>query len=425
MSEEKLVLRMTEGFHPLSGGGKWKSLVVLFLIGMVIVNALILWYGRSFGIEGYADFSAFYTAGKLLEHGQGSHLYDPNAQWVVQQEFASKVTIRHKALPYIRPPFEAILFLPFALFPYPTAFVLWTVVNIGLLFIFPFLLQSSNFLVESKWLQGLLCFSYVPVAIDLLHGQDTILLLLILTFALLRMKRDADLQAGLLLSLGLIKFHLILPIVLILALKCKTRVVLGFVVGACILFFISVAIVGWRGVVLYPQYVWHLSEMHHAGMVSIESMPNIRGLLTSWGKTNPLAYANWLLAILEIIGIIFVSYVWDSNDEDDRSLYFGFSIVLITTIFTSYYAYSYDMTLFLLPFFLLTKDFMLTAKLQSWVRALFLLSVGVLCSPLQWLLFFGFGQFYLLTPVLLALLFACVKALRVFEKRDTLLSTLL
>jgi len=396
---------------------KWKSLATLFLGGMVMVNGLILWYGRSFIAEGYGDFAAFYTAGKLLDRGQGPQLRDQEAQWEVQQEFASKVTIRQKPLPYVRPAFEAVIFAPFAALPYRSAYLIWTIVNVGLLVLFPFLVKPQGAAIPSQLLQGVLCFSYVPVAIDLLHGQDVIVVLMALTMGLSRLKKQAEFQAGLWFALALVKFHLMIPIMLILALRRKAKVVVGFIFGALALLGISIAIVGWRGVASYPAYLWHLNAAHNAGMASPESMPNMRGMLTIvWGTNAFPAWANWMLVGLVLAGIVFVSYLWDSDSGDSHFWDIGFSIAIITTLITSYYAYSYDLTLLLLPIFLLGGSFKRMNELNGWPKAIFFLSAGLLCTPVLWLIFFGVGSFYLMVPVLLLLLISAVRAMKVLPR---------
>jgi hypothetical protein len=383
---------------------------------MVVVNALILWYGRSFIADGYGDFSAFYTAGKLLHYNLGSKIYDQDAQWAVQQKFASKVTVRHKPLPYVRPAFEAVIFRPLAAFPYTTAYLIWTIGNVLSLFLFPFLLRPRAFPVSSRFLQGILCFSYVPVAIGLLHGQDVVLMLLIFTAGYSQLRRRSDFRAGLWFALGLIKFHLIVPIILILAMRRKGRVIAGFASGGLVLLGVSISIIGWRGIFAYPGYLWHLNGTHNAGMASPESMPNIRGLLTlAWGTNVFPAFANRLLAVMVLVGIAFVGYVWKKDSNDDQIFDIGFSIAIITTLLTSYYAYSYDMTLLILPFFLLAEIFGANIELRGWPKSIFFLSAGLLCTPLLWVIFFGLGRFYLTIPVMLLLIIASVKAMRVLR----------
>lgn len=72
-----------------------------------------------------------------MRSGQSARLYEPALQWKIQQQFASKVKIRLGPLPYIRPPFEALLFLPFAYLGYPAACLLWMAAKIVLLLAVP------------------------------------------------------------------------------------------------------------------------------------------------------------------------------------------------------------------------------------------------------------------------------------------------
>ena len=58
------------------------------------------------------DFSEFYAAGQIVRHGLGANLYDLKTQ----AEFQLQVALVHAL--YLRPPFEAFLFVPFTYFNY-------------------------------------------------------------------------------------------------------------------------------------------------------------------------------------------------------------------------------------------------------------------------------------------------------------------
>ena len=98
-------------------------LVVIFLVAMAIVHGIEFWQQRTKIFAGYGDFSSLYTAGLLVRQGEGNLLYDRSEQWKWQQKFAPNVDIRQGPMPFIRPPFEALIFLPLTYFPYPTALV--------------------------------------------------------------------------------------------------------------------------------------------------------------------------------------------------------------------------------------------------------------------------------------------------------------
>src|SRR5689334_3251326 len=120
---------------------RWKPVFICLLAALAALNLGVLWYGRGYMVQGYGDFAAFYTAGRLLKRGQAAKLYDAKHESDIQLEFASNVTIRRGPLPYIRPPFQAILFLPLAWLGYPYAFFVWMGIKISILFLIPFLLR--------------------------------------------------------------------------------------------------------------------------------------------------------------------------------------------------------------------------------------------------------------------------------------------
>jgi hypothetical protein len=110
---------------------------------MVAIHAAFLWSARGRSQKGDPDFTAFYTAGKILREGRGAELYRAATQNAVQWEFATDTDIRQGPLPYICPPFEALVFVPLTFLPYPEAFVLWNLLNLGLLFVIALLLRQS------------------------------------------------------------------------------------------------------------------------------------------------------------------------------------------------------------------------------------------------------------------------------------------
>jgi hypothetical protein len=218
------------------------KLGILCLAGFAALNAGMIWRLRDSILEGYGDFASFYTAGQIVRSGQSARLYDPALQWKIQQQFASTVKIRLGPLPYIRPPFEALLFLPFAYLRYPVACLVWMTLKLILLLTLPLLLprtDTEDGAIPTPAVIILASLAFFPVAFDLIQGQDSVLLLLILVLALRLLLRNADLACGTVLALGMFKFHLVIPLVAIFILRKRFRVALGFVAVSSILFTIS------------------------------------------------------------------------------------------------------------------------------------------------------------------------------------------
>jgi hypothetical protein len=368
-----------------------KSGVLLFLVGMVLVNAAVLWQLRGSIFQGYGDFANFYTAGKLVRDGHARELYDQGLQWRTQQEFASTVKVRGGPLLYVRPPFEALLFLPMSYLKYPVACVVWLAIKVLILVAVPFLLHTAP-PWPSGAIQGLLCLGFFPIGVDLLQGQDSVLLLLILVLSFSLIKRGDDFWCGACLGLGLFKFHIVVPVVLVLLLRGKFKVILGCLSTALVLGLISLSLVGWEGITGYPKYLW---ELNRVGFAAPGNMPNLRGLIASFGAARNSRAVAWFLGIAEGAGILFSAHVWRRNSNNGPlSLSAGFSLTIAVTVLTSYYLYSYDMTLLLLPVLLLGGGTLRGHIPQDWPHRLFVIPMVLLFfSPIYWGALFRFGGF--------------------------------
>jgi hypothetical protein len=390
---------------------------LFLLLGFALLNCGLVWQVRGHILQGYGDFASFYTAGRIVRSGQSARLYDPALQWKLQQQFASGVTTRLGPLPYIRPPFEALLFVPFSGLSYPAASLLWLAVNIILVLAIPFVLprlDSGGSAGSTLAVNALLCLSFFPIGLTLIQGQDAILLFLILLWVLRLVLRGANFRSGAVLALGLFKFHFILPLLAILILWRKGRLALGFLTVGSFLLLISLFMVHWSGLLLYPHYLWGLNQVPDLGMTTgPQNMPNLRGLFSIWLKNGytPTAVHGLLVAIV-VLGIVVSAGVCRKSGHQSAS--WAFSFALVVTLVTSYYAKTYDLTLLLLPLLLHGRSFLLSSqrnasqidasKLVGWPRTCFLAAAGVfLCTPLLWVWVLRGNQFSWIVVALLAL----------------------
>lgn len=376
--------------------------IAVFLLAMAVVHGFEFWQQRTRIFAGYGDFSALYTSGLLLRRGEGSSLYDRQKQWEVQQQFALNVDIRQGPMPFIRPPFEALVFLPLAFFSYRAALMIWVVGNVILLWLtLKVLPQPPPFIsAYSPGLQVVLLFGFFPVFLDLFQAQDAIVLLFILASALNRMAASKDLAAGAIMSLGLFKFHLVIPIVVIIWLAGRVRVLAGFVPTTAVLVVLSGLISGWGVLKSYPAYLLSLNQASGGGMVKAQSMPNLRGLLTAFlGRVPYPGRIHWLLLPIAIAAIVFTARRWrPAVNKGYRGLALGYCLALVVAILTSYYAYPYDMTLLVIPLVLLGGEFInhagdtLVLRRPVAAKAIACALLLLICSPLYWALILHFND---------------------------------
>src|ERR1700751_536411 len=172
------------------------SFITAFLLAMTCCNVVLFYKLLPALRNGYQDFKIYYTAGRLLSEGRAADLYNLRAQYETQLPFAH-VPIRHAALPYNHPPFEALLFVPFAQLKFWAAYLLWSAVNLIMLARRAMLLRRLPKIRElPPVMLGLACLAFFPIAIGLMQGQDIIFLLLMLALGLTSLERGHDAVAG-------------------------------------------------------------------------------------------------------------------------------------------------------------------------------------------------------------------------------------
>jgi Glycosyltransferase family 87 len=301
--------------------------------------------------SGYPNFAIFYAAGSMVRHGQSMSLYNLSAQYQVQKQFAPNVRIRQAALPYNHPPFEALLFWPFTFLGYWQAYLFWTALNLTMVMASLVVLRRQFAEIGNlpTTFVVLAATGFFPLFGAIIQGQDCILLLFLYVLAVVTFKKEKDAVTGAILGLGLFRFQLVLPLVLILAVR-RWRLLLGFVPVAGLLVLVSLAMLGWRGAVDYVRLVLTLEKTGAGGSIVAVGMPNLRGMIAGLPGVeagSTLAMALILACSIAAI-LITVSQIRPSLD----SVLFSFNLATIAAILVSYHALTYDLTL-LLPAVLL------------------------------------------------------------------------
>ncbi len=318
---------------------------------MIAIHVVLFWSLRVQVREGYSDFASFYGAGRILRGGLHDKIYDYQTQWDMQRSFAPKVVIRHGPLLYNHAAFEAWLFWFFGGLPYPVAFVLWNVVNLGMLAGIAWLMRT--YVPGGFAFVLLLGLAFFPVLLVFVQGQDSMLLLLLLVLAFRALKLRREFAAGIFLGLALFKPHLVLPLALIFLFRAQIRVLAGLAISAIAVFIASVAAVGWHDTLNYPRYVWKLSQQHAIGAITPVNMPNVRGLLDSLFPRH-----HMVVPIVNVAVALCLSYlaarVWNRLSDNSKipdavAIDLGYSFAVIVTVLVSYHLYAYDATLALLP----------------------------------------------------------------------------
>jgi hypothetical protein len=323
----------------------------LFLVAMVAIHAFFLWNLRHQIARGDPDFTVYYTAGRMIREGQGAHLYDPHAQLAVQREFAADQDNRRGPLPYIHPPFEGLIFLPLTFLPYSAAYVVWNGLNLGILLGVSRLLRIS---VEGlRIISGadlyLALLAFFPVFANFHQGQDAIFLLLVVVLAFRAWERGADFASGFWIGVGLFKYHLILPLAVVLVLWRGRKFLFGLLTAASAATLISLALVGWHEAFQYPGFTWRVLSQPQFGRIPFRQLPNLLGLIAGWSSKE---YTGWFLpAMVLVCSIVLLAVaVRLGRFALNRSLArLAFAFALTSALFVGYSTNTYDLCLLALP----------------------------------------------------------------------------
>jgi hypothetical protein len=239
--------------------------------------------GLRVGPRDSSDFRQLYTAGYLVRQGQGPDLYN----YDLEERLQNRIVSPGKPLPFDHLAYEALLFAPFSILKYSTSYFAFAGFNIFLLVAAQQLFRPYLSPLESlgKFAPEAIFFCFLPAGIAIILGQDSILLLLLTVLAFVALDKGNDARSGLLLSLGLFKFQLILPIVLLFLLWRKWRFVFGAASGGFALICLSTWITGFAGMRAFARTMVEMSiglssQAQRLKFATFpDAMPNLRGFI--------------------------------------------------------------------------------------------------------------------------------------------------
>ena len=362
-------------------------------------------------LRGHADFRQLYVAGYMVRTGHRTQLYDYAAQAYFQNTLVSN---DERALPFIRPAYQALMFVPFSLLPYRTAYLGFLLLNVLLLALAFLILQPRLRGLSRVWpgLPPALFLGFYPVALALMQGQDSILLLALLAAALVSLERNRDLTAGALAGVGLFKFQIVVPIVLLFLLWRRWRFVKGFMFSAILVGLLSFITSGCAETVVFVHSLLSVGAGLPAvpGEINfplrINIMANLRGLI--YGLASLRVPQRWL----QVTTLLLSSIVVISVRARGRQQRGGDALVLAITagVVVSYYLFIHDLSILLIPIVLTLDRFISrNGTGEPFGRAAAAISALLFVAPMC--IFVIPAHFYLVSVLICAFLFVLMKRL--------------
>ena len=319
------------------------------LVGVEIPSWLSLGSQR-FALQ--SDLRVFYTPGYMLRTGQAKDIYNFPA---VRRNQDDKVAPDNAAVPFLHPAYEAVFFMPLSFLPYRVAYVVWAGVNFAILGLICFLLQpclADLSAAGPKWIPPALLLGFMPVAFTIMAGQDSLFLLLILVSAYRRIGSN-ELQAGILLGLGMFRFQVLLPIVALFLLWRSLKFVVGWVAGSAAVLSVSVVITGVDAQIQYARLLRQMGSVSF--WLLLRRMPNLRALFAAYGfGVVPL--------VLVSLSVFLVAAVIGSRLNPEQRLLLAVSVSALIT----YFLFLHDLSVLALPVLLAINE---AIGRRDWLRA--------------------------------------------------------
>jgi len=237
----------------------WPRQFLLGLIPFLVAFELLVWpMSVQQGLGGVADFRQLYAGAYMLRTLPRAELYNYELQLDVQQHL---VPLRHHfGLVISHPAYEELFLVPLSFLSYRHAYLSFFVINLFMLGLSIKLLMPLLGELSRTWrlLPLFLFATYFPVTRAITQGQDSIILLAILTGVLVSLIGARDLRAGLLMGLGMFKFTIVLPIFVLFLCWKRWRFAAGFALSSSLAVLTSILTTGLQG---FTQYFGLLREM--------------------------------------------------------------------------------------------------------------------------------------------------------------------
>ena len=369
-------------------------LLVLFTC-LLLLQVVVCIGGARMGSAGRSDFRQLYTAGYMVRSGHASQIYDYDEE----ASFQDMVVGPGYSFPFDHLAYEALLFVPFSFLRFRIAYFIFFALNLILLasaaWMFkPYVAELAPF---GSSMPYLILFCFLPVAITLILGQDSILLLTLMIAALVSFDHGLEFRSGIFIGLGLFKFQYVIPIALLFLIWRRYRVISGVFLCSSVLGALSVWIAGLAatrtlGRTLFVMSTGLSSNAARMKYVTFpDHMPNLRGLI--YALAQHFSVAQGRVAVLAAIGSALVVVLAARMKP-------SFSLAVTVAALLSYHGLIHDASLLIIPIGLI-----LAWSIPKGNIGVTVIALTVFIVPAIVFLFYH-GLYFVMTIPILALMWA-------------------
>ncbi len=320
------------------------------------------------------DFLNLYTGASLALQGNFAHLHSPQVQLNRERQYVPALPT---LVPFVRPPFYALILAPLALLPFGLAFWIWLALQSALLF-------GCWAWALARWGPDALIFGalYLPTALGIASGQDCVVMLAILIATYALSEKGRPFTSGAALGLGLIKFHLFLLWPLALLIQKRWRMTLGACAAVAAESLVSLLLSGPSGIAEYFRLLRNKNIERLSP--SPELMIDVHGMALNFGMSNLVVRG----ILVGLVILLVAAACWKAP------LWKWMAAASTGSLLVAPHVYGYDAGLLLVSIWL--AIFMSTDK---WTR----IAATLICTPIPFLLNLAGTPWAAATPVALLL----------------------
>lgn len=244
------------------------KIICAILLGLGIflaVNLIVeLFLSLKPPLGDHHDFLAFFGASHFVLHGQVDKIFDATTLSNFQLSIVPYKVGAAGYMPYLNPPFVAVLLSPLALFNYTFSRILWFGLNFLLIALIGFQL-TKGFSTRKRVLGFILLICSFPVYQTLIEGQLSLIILAGCLAVLHFAKQERYLESGIFLSVLWIKPQLAAFVLLGLITFHYFKILWGMLATGAIIFLLTLPFAGLSLDFLYVSFSLNVFSAHFAG----------------------------------------------------------------------------------------------------------------------------------------------------------------
>jgi hypothetical protein len=358
-----------------------------------------------------ADFTSLYNSFVKMRAGNVGKIFELNLQSIYQHGILGGINLEGGVYPLQYPPIISFFYSPLSFLPFNIAFIIWTLVELGLLIWLIYLLNQifSDWSKNERLVLIITILAFFPLAHTILTGQFSLFLLICLVQVYISMKNAKPVNAGIWMALLLIKPQIVLiPSVMTLN-KRFWRGAVSAILTFITLLFLSSLLFGLEPWIKYFQLLVNMNINFGNYAFHPELEYTLKGILSRILVNSQTDTINLLSNVALLLGMVFVLYLWFQGiplNTPRFKLYFAFTITI--SVFLSLHMYSYDDLILVLP----AAIFYDYLRQMGFTRQVY--SIFVVISPLVFFMgiftsFSLFGFLLLPTAIIVLLLIWLIK----------------